>query len=313
MPRTIFIKRRLSSALLLAALPLLSLAESPFLRAGAGGGAERTADASHPVLELGPRMVTVSPGSNAVLEVAIDHLNRIVTPFSRPSVRTVSGVSTEVDGSVLYVATASDAPATLYITDADDARTTIGLTIAPRRVPPREIRLVVPGVKPLQATALGTTDATLAAPLSVESAHSGHWRQPQPYLAELTQALRTLALGDVPAGYIARRPRASDAVACPTPGLKAKTEQVLDGGALTLMRVSLRNTGGASLSIDETTCRVRAGSGSGAIAALALWPLSQLPAGAETGLLLALHQEGEGQGAGDTAARTATGFTGQRD
>lgn len=153
MPRTIFINRRLSSALLLAAVPLLSLAESPFLRAGAGGGAERSADASHPVLELGPRMVTVSPGSNAVLEVAIDHLNRIVTPFSRPSVR---------------------------------------------------------------------------------------------------------------------------------------------------------NTGGASRSIDATTCRLRAGSGSGAIAALALWPLSQLPAGAETGLLLALHQAGEGQGVGDTAARKAS-------
>jgi conjugal transfer pilus assembly protein TraK len=303
----------LTSALLLTALPLLSLADSPFLRAGAGTSSERNTDTGHPVLELGPRTVTVSPGSNAVLEVAIDHLNRIVTPFSRPSVRTVSGVSTEVDGPVLYVATASEAPATLYITDADDARTTIGLTIAPRRVPPREIRLVVPGVKPAQATALGTADAALAAPLSSESAQSGHWRQPQPYIAELTQALRTLALGEVPSGYTARRPRASDAVACSVHGLKAKTERVLDGGVLTLLRVSLRNTAGAPLSIDETSCRLRAGSGRGAIAALALWPLSRLPAGAETGLLLALRRDDRGQGARDAAARAAASLTGQGD
>ncbi len=110
-----------------------------------------------------PRTVTVAPGSNAILELAIDHLNRIVTPFARPSVRTVSSVTTEIDANVLYVATASEEPATLYITDADDARTTVGLTIAPRRVPPREIRLRVPGLVKPSSTDRKPSDATASA------------------------------------------------------------------------------------------------------------------------------------------------------
>ena len=140
-------------------------ADSPFLRGSAGvtasaataanagdGPASDRANQDEPaVLALGPRTVTVAPGANAILELAIDHLNRIVTPFERPSVRTVSELSTEVEGKVVYVATASEVPATLYISAGDAAGTTIALTLAPRRVPPREIRLQVPGYQATQA------------------------------------------------------------------------------------------------------------------------------------------------------------------
>ncbi|MBK5938338.1 hypothetical protein CCR96_03480, partial [Halochromatium roseum] len=124
-------------------------ANSPFLRGSAvatqtaatastatTGAATDSADPDEPaVLALGPRTVTVAPGANAILELAIDHLNRIVTPFERPSVRTVSDLSTEVEGKVVYVATASEVPATLYISAGDASGTTIALTLAPRRVP----------------------------------------------------------------------------------------------------------------------------------------------------------------------------------
>ena len=91
-------------------------ADNPFLRGSAGvstsaataanagnGAANDRANPDEPaVLALGPRTVTVAPGANAILELAIDHLNRIVTPFERPSVRTVSKLSTEVEGHVVY-------------------------------------------------------------------------------------------------------------------------------------------------------------------------------------------------------------------
>ncbi|MFE8034494.1 TraK domain-containing protein [Thiohalocapsa marina] len=292
MPHDTLTKTPLGAALLLAALPMLAQADSPFLRTASGTAGEGTMDNNHPVLELGPRTVSVSPGSNAVLELAVDHLNRIVTPFRRPSVRTVSGVTTEIDGNVLYVATAAETPATLYITDADDARTTIGLTIAPRRVPPREIRLVVPGVQPAQPKPIRTAEAALTAPLLAETALTGLGREPKPYVEALTDALRALALGEVPPGYQLRRPRATEAVHCAVPGLKPKTEQVLEGGALTLVRVSLRNTGDMPIPIDEGSCRLRSDR---PIAAVAAWPETRLLPGMDTGLLLAVRSTDSAQ------------------
>jgi hypothetical protein len=64
-------------------------------------------------LSLGPKTIRVSPGTTAIVEVAIDHLNRIVTPFSAPQVRTVSPATTQVDGNAIYVATASEEPVSL--------------------------------------------------------------------------------------------------------------------------------------------------------------------------------------------------------
>jgi len=69
--------------------------------------------------------------------VAIDHLNRIVTPFAAPQVRTVSQATTQVDGNAIYVATATEEPVGLFITEAGDSATALSLTLAPRHIPPR--------------------------------------------------------------------------------------------------------------------------------------------------------------------------------
>ena len=98
---------------------------------------------SSSVLELGPQSVRVSPGTTALVEVATGHLNRIVTPFASPAVRTVAQAQTQVDGNVVYVATADEEPVTLYLSDSSNPDTAIALTLAPRRIPPREIRLVL--------------------------------------------------------------------------------------------------------------------------------------------------------------------------
>jgi hypothetical protein len=53
-------------------------------------------------LELGPKTIAVAPGTTAiVVEVAIDHLNRIVTRFASPQVRTVSEAITQVEGNAV--------------------------------------------------------------------------------------------------------------------------------------------------------------------------------------------------------------------
>ena len=62
-----------------------------------------------------------------------------------PQVRTVSPATTQVDGRAVYVATASEEPVSLFITEAGEAATAISLTLAPRHIPPREVRLVLQG------------------------------------------------------------------------------------------------------------------------------------------------------------------------
>ncbi|MFP4247905.1 MAG: type-F conjugative transfer system secretin TraK, partial [Halochromatium sp.] len=202
----------LAGALTLVGIAPTVHADSPFLRGSAGvtpsaataanaedGPASDGAHQDEPaVLALGPRTVTVAPGANAIVELAIDHLNRIVTPFERPSVRTVSDLSTEVEGSVVYVATASEVPATLYISAGDAADTTIALTLAPRRVPPREIRLQVPGYQAAQSLPQSpgkrAADAQPeSAPVALSPVHPALWQQPLPYLQTLTTSLRDLA------------------------------------------------------------------------------------------------------------------------
>jgi len=261
-------------------------ADSPFLRTGSGSDPSGSGSGSQQaMLELGPRTVTVRPGANAILELAIDHLNRIVTPFSRPSVRTVSSISTEVDGNVLYVATAEETPATLYISDGDDARTTIGLTLAPRRVPPREIRLQVPGVK--ASRSIGSNDAAQdqATALTPEPMIAATWRQPQRYVEELTTGFRSLALGEAPDGYRERRARSSETLACGD-GLRIRRGRAFDGGPLRFITAKVSPRSGMTISLNAQRCRLRSDA---SIAAVALWPSVELKANTEVDLIVAVR------------------------
>ncbi|MEA3642597.1 MAG: type-F conjugative transfer system secretin TraK, partial [Lamprobacter sp.] len=243
------------------------------------------------VLALGPRTITVAPGANAILELAIDHLNRIVTPFERPSVRTVSDLSTEVEGKVVYVATASEVPATLYISAGDASGTTIALTLAPRRVPPREIRLQVPGYRAAQ-TSPKTPAQTAPAPqpeptpVALSPARSALWQQPLPYLQTLTAALRDLARGEVPEGFRPGSVRSEDRLRCEAHGLRASDLEVHKGEHLTLLKATLRYSGQEPLGMTPHHCRPR---GNAVIAAQATWPRTELRNGEETQLLLALR------------------------
>ncbi|MEA1053955.1 conjugal transfer protein TraK, partial [Lamprobacter modestohalophilus] len=102
--------------------------------------------------------------------------------------------------------TASEDPATLYISAGDASGTTIALTLAPRRVPPREIRLFVPGYQAAQAQPKNKAQTTTetqsdSTQVALSPAHPALWQQPLPYLQTLTTSLRDLARGETPEGF----------------------------------------------------------------------------------------------------------------
>lgn len=254
--------------LALPPVPEALIAEASAARPAPG----RTALAPPSHLELGPVTLSVTPGVNVLAEIAIDQLNRILTPFPNPQVRTVSEASTQVDGPAVYLATATETPVTLFISDAAHPNQALSLTLAPRRIPPRELRLVLsePLGPPIAGTAPPASPGA-SAPAAVE---------------RLIEALRALAQEALPDGYSLRPARRDETVVCRQDGLETSRGQVLEGHDLTLITALVRNRSEQRLEIEERACRARQG---GETIAVAAWPQVWLEPGAAVELYLAVR------------------------
>jgi conjugal transfer pilus assembly protein TraK len=245
--------------------------------------APEVGEAPAATLALGPKTIQVSPGTTAIVEVAIDHLNRIVTPFTSPQVRTVSRATTQVDGNAIYVATASEEPVSLFITEAGDTATAISLTLAPRHIPPREVRLVLTG-------GLVRTAAPKVRPPRPLV------RNDQPYVEQIASAFRALAQNRVPPGYGLRKVGRGERLECRQPNLSVTTAQVFEGQGLRILAAKARNRGKESIVLEEYRCS--AGSGT-VVAAVAAWPRSRLAPGEETELYVAVRPDDSDPERGD--------------
>jgi conjugal transfer pilus assembly protein TraK len=224
-----------------------------------------------------PQTIQIIPGVNEIIPVAVGHLNRIVTPFDRPHVRTVSQATTQVEGNVLYVATPDETPVTLYITPGETEELALSLTLAPRRIPPREIRLTL---APAQYKKLGSLQ-------SGEKSQGGKSGNPsQDYIADLKATFRTLAQMKTPKGYALRDPGAGEQIRCGQAGLQTRTGQALEGHDRVLLVGVAHNTGPSSLELDERACA----DAGGEVLAVAAWPKVLLEAGEATELYVAIRQ-----------------------
>ena len=182
--------------------------------------------------------------------------------------RTVSSATTQVEGPAVYVAPASEEPVALFVTEAGDEDRALSLTLAPRRIPPRELRLTLDG------TSTGAQPA------------AARWEQAQPYLDTVTRALRGLALGDLPPGYSLRAPRSGEHVGCAQPGLAVRLGQVLEGHGLWLAVAVIENGASEPITLDETLCEASLGE---AVLAVAAWPGPELGPGEASELYLAVR------------------------
>ena len=83
-------------------------------------------------------VLTMTPGVNQIIPVAIGHPNRIVTPFGNPEVVSTSLSGGEKEGecgevcikeNVVYVATDKEHPVTMFITEKGSETQALSLTI----------------------------------------------------------------------------------------------------------------------------------------------------------------------------------------
>ncbi|MBK5965596.1 hypothetical protein CCR95_16255 [Thiocystis minor] len=222
-------------------------------------------------LEVGPLRVHATPGVNLIVEIAIDHLNRILTPYPNPQVRTVSDATTSVDGAAIYVATANEAPVTLFVSDASDPNHALSLTLAPRRLPPREIQLTL--TDPLPST-------VRTSPLTAPSAGGAA----SDYVEGITEAMRALAKEAIPGGYSLRQAKRGETVTCSQLGLETTRGQVLENSELWLVTALARNTSKTPLEIEERACHATV---DGETMAVAAWPRVSLAPGEQVELYAA--------------------------
>ena len=131
--------------------------------------------------------ITVEPGVNEIIQIATGHPNRIVTPFKAPRVVTTAAASVETSENVIYVAPTGPALITMFLTETGDESVSISLTLQPKKIPPRELRLdLPPGV-------LVKTDET-----SSPSKRQARPDNSRAYVARAGEVFDQLAKGHVP-------------------------------------------------------------------------------------------------------------------
>ncbi|HEP8970384.1 TPA: type-F conjugative transfer system secretin TraK [Pseudomonas aeruginosa] len=222
--------------------------------------------------------VVVQPGVNTIIPAALDHLNRIVTPFDKPIVQTTSGAEIKTVENVIYVSTKDATPVTMYITPKDDESVAISLTLAPRKVPPIQANLIIG--QPMGGQGQGAPSFGGAGGGGYRySGQARKWEEGQPYEESIKGIMRALALSKLPKGYsIGKLGRFDTLPACSQSGISFdfSKSQVILGHNFRVVVAVARNNAAVPQMFDETACTHPN------IAAVAAWPENMLEPGHKT-------------------------------
>ncbi|WP_095158203.1 type-F conjugative transfer system secretin TraK [Pseudomonas sp. Irchel 3E13] len=218
--------------------------------------------------------VVVQPGVNTIVPVAVGHLNRIVTPFEKPIVQTVSQSVFEVKGNVVYISTQDPSPIAMYITPSNDESVAISLTLAPRKIPPIQANLIIG-----QLPSAGGSGVPAGQGGFRYSGQAKKWEEGQPYMESIKGIMRALALGGIPKGYSMGKLNRTDTIpACFQDGISFdfSRAQIVMGHNFKAVIGVARNASSVPVMFDETSCTHPQ------LAAAAAWPRNMLEPGQAT-------------------------------
>ena len=133
---------------------------------------------------LTPSAVRVQENSLEEVFVSSTFPNRIATPFANPRIIDSSASDISKEGSSVFITLTSKTPVAIYITGDRANDPVIGLLLKPAELPPQVIVL--------------SLDERLKA---VPGSDDGSSNTPSSYTAQLTQVLKTVALGKTPTGF----------------------------------------------------------------------------------------------------------------
>lgn len=223
--------------------------------------------------------INAMPGENVFIPISLDHPNRILTPFKKPQVMSTTlsggkgGDCSElcVRGGVIYVTTDRTEPVTMFVNEKGHEEVALSITMIPSKIPPKEVTFTLP------ESVLETIRSNSGDPEGMKKAEA--WETSQPYVDTLREALRSVALGEMPQGYTMRTIRDNDTVPkCRHPGLDIsfKGGQLLEGFNLLIYVGVITNKSDRPVEFREQAC------GSWDTAAVAAWPLQVMKPGQQT-------------------------------
>jgi conjugal transfer pilus assembly protein TraK len=236
------------------ALPSVPADVDPRRAASKGSGSRKVADTL--------QTITVEPGVNEIIQIAVGHPNRIVTPFKAPRVVTTAAASVETSANVIYVAPSGPALITMFLTETGDESVSISLTLQPRQIPPRELRLELP--------------AGVFLPKTVRDKRPHHAAKDRTYVARAGAMFDQLARGQVPldAAFSDQAPPPYPLCAVEN-GFEVSfaTGQYLLAESMEVYVGLVRHGGDAAVAFQEPCCY------SEGVVAVALWPSTRLAPG----------------------------------
>ncbi|ELA9367464.1 type-F conjugative transfer system secretin TraK [Vibrio parahaemolyticus] len=187
--------------------------------------------------------------------ISENHVNRIVTPFSNPSIKldNVGGVSYQAKDNVLYLATTTKQPIAAFITENGDESAAIKVVLKPESVPPQEI--VLNGASLANGSQLART-----------------FERSNPRTKSITNIMAMLVKGDIPLGYQEKEVNAQYIPHCEQNGLVFDfyRGQHYSGGDYVVSIGTVKNTSSQMIEFTENHCYERG------VVAVAAHPTLQL-------------------------------------
>jgi len=198
--------------------------------------------------------IILKPGVNEIIPVSRGHLNRIVTPFESPKIKTASDATISVENNVVYVVSDKSAPISLFLTPSDSEGEAISVTLIPKSIPPREITLAFAKSHQRKIKYRGKKKAK-------------KWEQSQAYVETIKKIFRDISLGKIPPGYSFKENlEKGQGIFCDMDGFTIKTHQMLEGSDFIVLVGVLKNTSKSIREFDESSCSMEN------VLSVAVWP-----------------------------------------
>jgi len=201
---------------------------------------------------------TAAPGTMLHSSVSRLFLNRLVTPFQHPVVKTTSPVKLETVGQSVFVSLSASQvePVVLYVMDKGDSLDAVSLMLDAKNIGPVEIDLKQQGLPGLGSETYRFNDSKAA-----------KWEQSAPYTDTITDIMRQIAKGKVPPGYEFHFYKPEDNMPrCQQAGLSIVPKQVMSGHSMVAFVGAMTNVTDRPIEFQESSCGVQG------VLAVASWP-----------------------------------------
>ncbi|WJM76705.1 type-F conjugative transfer system secretin TraK [Xanthomonas hortorum pv. vitians] len=229
-----------------------------------------------------PPVIEVQSGQNKAFGIALSHVNRIITPFRDPEIKTTSVATISAERGVIYVSTLLQDEIALMVYEKGDPFNAISITMVPDAISPVSVKVNVAGYVANTDTGHSVANGDLAR----------GWESDQPFVEVVKSTFREIALGRVPEGYgfqaIKRVP--AQMPTCDIPGVEIAPQQLITGNAMVVIVSRITNRNYKPISVDESKCE------SPAVIGAATWPSQKLGPGQSAELYVAVRQHVETEG-----------------